>query len=110
MISGAIAAVISGLSGRWFRPKNPPDDRDEVARELDELFGPYDFIDSGLAQAPPPPPQAPPPTWEEQLEELAVGTNTSAAELQIIGDGLMLIAGADDGPPKPPAPVAEWGG
>ena len=59
---------------------------------LDELFGPYDFVDSGLRQTelPPPPPQAPPPT----VEELVVGTNTSAAELELVVNGLMRIAGA----------------
>ena len=109
MISGVIAAVSSGLLGRWSRPKNPPDDRDEGDRDLDELFGPYDFYYSGLAQhpelppPPPPPPQDPPPT----VEELVAETNTSAAEIQMAVDGLielMLIAGADDGVPKPPAP------
>ena len=104
VISGAIAAVISGLSGRWFRPKNPPDDRDEIARDLDELFGPYDFYYSGLAQDPRlPPPQAPPPT----VEELVVGTNTSAAELESVVDGLMLIAGA--AVPYSPVSVTETG-
>ena len=110
VISGVIAAVSSGLPGRWFRPKNPPDDRDEVARELDELFGPYDFYYSGLAQhpelpPPPPPPQAPPPTVEELVaENFQMGM--PAAELQSVVRGLMLIAGAV---PNSPVSVTETG-
>ena len=60
-------------------------------------------MDSGFAQAPPPPPQAPPPT----VEELVVGTNTSAAELESVVDGLMLIAGA--AVPYSPVSVTETG-